>query len=148
MAEKKYTQELLNNLKFIKQAVDDFVKEKKILEHKETLATFIRERQKELGLLVDQDLVPLKKKLLKEVNHLEIIVENFANTEIKRAKAFLAIPKEKLRHLQENIENISPCHPTTPKTINQNGKKKKKKVAAKSPHKKANPVTKKKKKVT
>ncbi len=137
MSDKKYTQELINNLKFIKQAVNDFVKEKTIQEQKKIVTDFIKERQQELSQLVDQDLIPLKKKLLREVKNLEKIVENFASGEIQKAKEFLTTPRDKLRSLQENIENISPCRPINKKVVTKKSKKVTKKKGGGKKKKKA-----------
>lgn len=126
MPTKKKVKSVLSNWNSLKKEVQKYVNEKKIKEMQTTVTKFVKNAGKDLNKTIDKDIHIVKKKFNDEKKQLENLIDKMIQTEIKKAKKFVADQKKEINRLQKKLENLIPAKKkTTKKTTKKKTTKKK-----------------------
>ncbi|MDC0254051.1 hypothetical protein OAK75_04080 [Bacteriovoracales bacterium] len=136
MPQSKEMKNILDSWKKLKKNLYKSVRENKLQEAQKQVSRFITDSQTNINKKVDKDVDSIKKKFVKEKNHIEKILDTALKKEVKKVTDFINEQKKELDNLQKSIQKFAK------KTKKKKKKVTKKKVAKKKTTKKK--VTKKK----
>jgi hypothetical protein len=117
----KNKQQIIDSLKAFKGNVDTFLKENNLKDLQASVEKLIKDAQKDLNTVIDKDIKVFKKKFMSEKKAIESLV----NSEINKAKKFVATQKKEFTKLAQKLETL------IPEKAKQATKKAKAKVAKK-----------------
>ena len=97
----------MDSWKKLKKNLSKSVRENKLQDAQKQVSKFITDSQTNINKKVDKDVDSIKKKFVKEKNHIEKILDSTLKKEVKKVTDFINEQKKELDKLQKSIQKSS-----------------------------------------